>query len=460
MTFLAVTFPYILSLVIGYLSVDLLTRRNAHSDRAVNFFFGVGVGLGISAFLTFASFIILDCFSRTFVLVAHALILAGLIYLNKRFPRQKEKTAETTPPLVIYQTIGLHTILLLATLTLCFFYKAYPFGGWDAWQVWNFKAKLLFLGGTHWRDIFLPSLWQTSPHYPLLLPLINVWAWVFQSEPLRVTPFLTSFVSSYATMGLLFSALFWLTKRSEMILAPLLLLSLPGFGTLATSQYSDILVGYYILAAIVGFIVVRNKKIREFALPTGLCAGFLAFSKPEGGIAAIFIAGLGIVHLIAAKGQGWKNRDTRRIIGLFLAGFLPALIPSVIFHSILSPENQTFINGFLNHDHPTTLARIKAIFTFILFYFLSKDMRLFWVLLFVGLLTANRRAIKGKEIIPSFLLLYLSTVIVYYAMNTYFEIVWWLKVTVFRIYFTLLPLSVFWIFYSLGQKEKGDSAHE
>src|SRR5207237_5909321 len=35
---------------------------------------------------------------------------------------------------------------------------AAPHGAWDAWAIWNLRARFLFLGGVHWRDAFSKAI--------------------------------------------------------------------------------------------------------------------------------------------------------------------------------------------------------------------------------------------------------------------------------------------------------------
>ena len=455
MNFIGTLLCYSLSVTIGYLLLRFLTRRCPVRDTAVNLFLGAGLGLGISALITFGSFIVMDCYNQTFVLSSHALLLAAVLFLHKRFPHQIKTDNQTAVVLSRdrYQKLGLHALLFFATLTLLYQYQIYPFGGWDAWQVWNFKAKMLFLGGGHWRNMFLPSLWQTSPHYPLLLPLVNVWGWTGQNEPAPLTPFLTAFVFTYATLGLLFSALFFLTGKKTMIIAPLLLISLPFFSLLASSQYCDIVSGFYILSILICILFTQVSAHFSYALAAGLLTGLLAFTKPEGTLAAGLLTILGTVHIYVSRKNKNVNPTAVELSGTFLGGLALGLIPALIFYFLLSPGNQTFINGLINPEHPTNIERLKMVFAFLWVELRAAHWNSIWALLAGGLVFANRRALTRKEIIPSFLLSYLAAIIIYYGVNTYFEILWWLQVSLHRILFSLLPAFVFWIFYSIGEKE-------
>ena len=48
---------------------------------------------------------------------------------------------------------------------------AHPHGRWDAWAIWNLRAKFLATPSDRWRDAFDPVVSWSHPDYPLLLPL-------------------------------------------------------------------------------------------------------------------------------------------------------------------------------------------------------------------------------------------------------------------------------------------------
>ena len=105
---------------------------------------------------------------------------------------------------------GLLTLGILAVpLTISAYH--YPLGGWDAWSCWNLKAKFIFLGGGHWKDMFLPGLWRSNTHYPLLWPLINVWFWDLGGQFNQAVPMFNSILFALLTAGILLFGLLELT---------------------------------------------------------------------------------------------------------------------------------------------------------------------------------------------------------------------------------------------------------
>lgn len=61
------------------------------------------------------------------------------------------------------------TFLLFAAAAAVFFFLASlktPHGGWDAWAVWNLKARFVFRGGEAWTNVFSPSSTGRIPIIP------------------------------------------------------------------------------------------------------------------------------------------------------------------------------------------------------------------------------------------------------------------------------------------------------
>ncbi|MBP7163610.1 MAG: hypothetical protein KBB26_08820 [Candidatus Omnitrophica bacterium] len=445
--------PFIISAICGFCLLNLILPSRRPEDLPWQAAMSVGLGLGVSAGLAWTGFLFLQQFHKTYLIGCHVALLLSLLYFYNKNPRPLPRFDKKT----VFD-------MMLAVLVLGFFLTVawhfgqfYPLGGWDAWQVWNIKAKFLFLGGNHWKNMLQPSLWQTSPHYPLLLPLINVWGWTFQETASPGTPFLTAIIFTGLTAFLLWGLLYSLGKKQLLSLLPaLLLLTHPFFITLATSQYADILFSFYLTAA----LSCQRKGLAHsndqgYNVLFGVFLGILAFSKPEGTLLALQAFLLTVMMKKMLPGAGRPgSAPPRRAQGIWIASFCLAMMPTVIFNVFYSPGNQTFINGLSSWDHPASLDRLKMISAFLLMELKSLKWRGIWIFILAGLFLQSK-ACFGKQyrFFPGVLLIYLSSVLTYYYVNTYFEIGWWLQVSLHRILFTLLPAFLLWIFWPLSLKE-------
>ncbi len=459
--------PFIISFLIGYFLLHLFFTQGKRPSFFIHLFLAGGVGLGLSAHITFLSFLIFNQLNLFFVKSINILLLLSL-FISYCINLRKTKTL----PFKNFPFKDLIPILILALIAIPLWKQSffYAFGGWDAWSTWNFKAKFLFLGGEHWKNIFKPVLWRTSPHYPLLLPLINVWGWTFTGEPVYKIPVLTSLCFTFLTIGLLFSGLKKYTNTYWAFLPAAFLLTNPFLQKLSLSQYSDGALGYYLLAGILCLILAKTEHCKISAFVGGLLTGFLSFTKSEGLIAAIFLIILSFPYIL------WKNKNKNKwpLIYAFLIASGISFIPTILLKVLYSPGNQTFINGLTSTDMPSRLIRLKTTLGFYLIEmygliwnigkFLNSGNKMtyiemkwcsVWVVLLGGFLLANRKCFKKELIIiPFFLMLYGGTFTFYYYLNTYFKIEWWLQVTLNRVLSALLPSILFWIFWAMWKETK------
>lgn len=317
------------------------------------------------------------------------------------------------------------------------------------------KAKIMFLGDTGWRHIFEPILWRSSPHYPLLLPLTNVWGWTILGEPTYKIPVLTSFLYTLLTLILLCFGLKKYTKTNFTVLPIIVLLTLPFFVKLALSQYCDIVLGFYLLASLFCLITAKTDESKTFSFLAGIFIGILSFTKGEGLVAALIILLLSIPYLL------YKRPRPVKTVGAFFMGASITFIPTIIFQLLYAPENQTFINGITSVSHPATWIRLTTIFKFFLVEVsYSPNWHGLWMVLLLGFISSIKRCFNPTIIIlPLFFFSYAMIISFYYYLNTYFRIALWMQDTLHRILFAILPTVIFWIFYSIwqGWRNEGSS---
>ncbi len=447
-------FPFFISCYIGWAIIGLILHKYKISSL-MHLCLGMGLGLGINGETTFISFLLLKQFNQYFVIIfntAIAIILAGL-QLYKRQSKQKQNHIEYKGILKNKKEIIEFVILFTILIPLLYIQNIhYPYGGWDAWSVWNLKARFLFLAKDNWQDIFSPILWRSSPHYPILLPLINVWGWSLLSQPSNITPAITATIFTFISMGLLFSMLKPHTNLILLYLTIIAIITNPLFLKLASSQYCDIVLGYYLLATISCLIMAKQTKETPFCFLTGLFTGILSFTKPEGLISA------GILFLLYIPYLVYQNKRhiiyAKKITFKFIAGLSITSIIPAIFYIIYAPTNITFENKILSMPLLEILFRIRAIFYS---YFMNLININQWhgLLLFLFiLLIAHQKKASDRYIIiiPIYLMIYMGIISFYYFINTYFEINWWLNVTLDRIIFALLPTITLWILYSTKER--------
>jgi len=89
---------------------------------------------------------------------------------------------------------------------------------------------------------------------------------------------------------------------------------------------------------------------------------------------------------------------------------------------------------------------VSVILVYPWFEFISGKWNGYWLLALAGILWGGKKLWQSTPgLIGISLILYLGVVMAYYAVNTFFEIQWWLSTTLSRILFALIPTITLWI---------------
>jgi hypothetical protein len=419
----------LISLAAGYLLIRLLTAGRL--NPLLHILLALVLGLGIDGTAAFYTHILFDQFNRWLPigLVLLIIIVSAKQTLKKKIPSPAWAVRHDT----IWGLLALG--ILAVPLAISAHY--YPLGGWDAWSCWSLKAKFIFLGQENWKDVLGPGLWRSNTNYPLLWPLINVWFCDLAGRFDQTIPMLNSLLIALLTAGILLFGLLELTgKLWVSISATVLVTALPFNVTLFTSQYSDSLLGLFLLSAFMSFLLAGKYGLPRLKILSMVFLGLMSFTKNEGLIAAG----------ITALGLFWQERDHKKELKVLIFTFLTACLPTVVFTLFFAPRNEAFINGLLSADKPTTWTRLVIILVYPWFEFISSKWNGFWLLVLGGVLLAGKRLWQPTiGVIGLCLILYLGVVLAYYAVNTFFEIGWWLQTTLSRILFALVPTIALWI---------------
>jgi len=429
----------LLSLSAGYLVIRLLT--NGEFNPILHILLAIVLGFGIIGTLTFYTHILFN-FPNRFLSIG--IVILGILILYLGF----NKNNRSFPLIRMTKDykIGLITLGLL-TVPLAISGHYYPLGGWDAWSCWSLKAKFIFLGQENWKDVLAPNLWRSNTHYPLLWPLINVWFWDLGGQFNQAIPMFNSIAFALLTAGLLLFGLLELTGNLWVsIAASVIVTSLPLGVTLYTSQYSDALLGLFLLSAFLSLLLAKKYNLPKLKILCVIFLGAMSFTKNEGLIAAMILALLIF----------WHEGSNKKELKLMAISFFIALLPTIIFTLWIAPKNEAFINGLVSVEKPSNWGRLSVILIYPLFEFISWKWNGFWILTFLGAILAGRKLWQSTlGLIGLSLILYLAVVMAYYYVNTFFEIGWWLSTTLSRILFALIPTIILWILLGiLNPKEK------
>ncbi len=439
--------PLLISLALGFFSLRLIFPVSTRPSFLLQLFLGASLGLSFSAFTGFTSLFFLGQFIPAYVISIQMAALALLITIER-------KINKNTPfiPKHPFDTVDLLALFIAAVVTIPVILHAnlYPFGGWDAWSCWNTKARFIFLGGEDWKNMFDPVLWRSNTAYPFLLPLMNAWLWCFNGTADPLAPRIITCVIPFLTAGILAGILRVLTKQTYSLLAPVWVFSLLFAVKLASSQYSDHVVGLYLMTLFGCFFLFKRTNVHGWLILSGLFLGALSFSKSEGLVLALISGSVISLFLLTAP---IKVTDKKNAMLSFLIPAIIAFIPTGIFQLTLAPDSHTFINGLTSTTKPTSLERLGVTAYFFWIELTSIKWLGFWIIALAAAITNYRRAFSSTLLIaPVVITTYFLVVGGVYYVNTFFEIVWWLSTTLNRITFALMPATALWVFASFSKE--------
>lgn len=295
-------------------------------------FLSMGLGLGATSLWFFLWLLIFGPRRNTFI-ASELVLLTILGFLAPAYARASKSLLPPRPAprsrLWYLPAAAFLAALVVAGIAFTRYSAASPHGAWDAWGDWNLRARFLYLGGTHWTDVFSPR--GTMPHrdYPLLLSASVARCWTYIKSDAQGAPIAIAFLFTFATAGELFCGLALLRSRSQGLIAATILLATPFFLVLGSAQYADVPLAFFFLSTIVLFCLHERSDSangRGLAL-AGAAAGLTMWTKNEGGL---FLLCLVVSHLlitIRGRGFGAYVRELRPLA----AGFLPVLAVVIFF---------------------------------------------------------------------------------------------------------------------------------
>jgi len=211
-----------------------------------------------------------------------------------------------------------------------------PHGEWDAWSIWNMRARFFVRGGQFWKDAFSSDLAWSHPDYPLLLPGIVALLWTLAHTGSTAAPIGVAFLFGLGTAGILISTLGILRGKAQAFIAGILLIGTISFSENAANQYADIPLSFAILASLALLCLQdRYPEDLRYSVLAGLMAGFAAWTKNEG---LMFLAVLIVARILAIVRYGSRSAMLPQLLR-FVAGSLPPLAVVAFFKLRFAPAN-------------------------------------------------------------------------------------------------------------------------
>lgn len=338
-----------------------------------------------------------------------------------------------------------------------------PHGDWDAWAIWNLRARF-FYAGENWRDGFSSIILWSHPDYPLLLPAFIGRTWQLLGSRTTWVPALTGLYFQLLILAAIVTRVSDLRNRATGLIAGLFTLAILQ-ESLLYRQYADIpLAGYILLANIwlYQFDTQKHKSIFT-AVMAGLAMGAAIWTKNEG--LAFLLAFL----LVEVATRLWKEdtqAKTGSFWGRFLLGIAPFLFVWILLKITLAPPNDV-----LNTITPVSIfsklvdpRRYSLILSGIFEYFLanwSLIIPLIPLLLVFRFLFGSKQTQQEKTAIRKMIMRLCLLAAIYFGIYliTPNPLQWHIETSMDRLFMHILPGGVF-IIFSRVQKIQFDQTNE
>ena len=466
----------------GYLVVSAAWQgeKANKSERWMKLFISAGFGIGIFSIAFFVErwLGIVHILATDLCLIA--LLLA--VYLTTRARRKSEsvpasKFADVKLPNWLHRLLmaSFGISILAALYATVLRALAHPHGdGWDAFAIWNLRARFLFLGGSHWRDGLSTLIPWSHPDYPPLIPgaIAHVWSYIGHDDP--IVPAIISLVFTFATLGLLVSSLAVLRGITSAALAGIALASTPFFIEQGASQYADIPLSFFFLAAIALLHLFQQRSAqvpdgspRGLFVLAGAALGVAAWTKNEG-LLFLFAFLVSQIAAVPSRRRPPTNEpglNAGRKLVILLMATTPFLLLSLGFKHFIAPSGDLFSGPEAMLHKILTPGRYWAILRWY-----GKDFLRFgnWVVpttvLFVALsfLSPSSGIRRPNPAFRSSVLTLALTFCGYFAVYviTPNDLYWHLRFSLNRLFLQLWPTVIFLFFLSLSRQTSTESQSE
>jgi len=248
-------------------------------------------------------------------------------------------------------------IVAVSTATLLLTLRALPYGEWDAYAIWNLRARMLARAAGSWQRVFDPML--THSGYPLLQPLVIARAWVATGSESTVVPRALALVATLLMPGWLLFTLRAIRGNVTACLAVVAVIAVPGAAlprmfAQAAGQHAEPLLGCFLLAAacLVALVTSDHAPVRALLL-AGFFAGCAAWTKNEGMLWSLAL----LAAVLVPGAMQLEVRSGLRSAAVFLLGLgIPLALLWYVKRSFVQEPDE-----FLSRPVPMLLRYLSQI---------------------------------------------------------------------------------------------------
>jgi hypothetical protein len=226
-------------------------------------------------------------------------------------------------------------IAAIAVAALVVEYIRSPDGQWDAWAIWNQKARFLFRGGEDWRAM-LEVTWS-NPGHPMLVSTAVARLWAYAGAELKIIPTVLAGLFGAAIVAGVIAALD--TDRHRAWLAGAFVIAPGTFIHQVAAQTADLPIALYVLLALVMLRNVMGRTGRAAAplLLGGALVSLSAWTKNEGLV-------LFAITTLVVGWDSFRRRDFPRV-AWWLLGAAPVVLTVAWYKTVVAPVAPEYMSG-------------------------------------------------------------------------------------------------------------------
>ncbi len=227
---------------------------------------------------------------------------------------------------------------VIAAVTAVAEYVIAPHGQWDAWAIWNQKARFLFRGGDEWTAML--AIDWSNPSHPLLVPTAVARLWAYAGAELTIVPAMLGLVCGAAIVAVVMGALD--VRHPRAWIAGAVLLAPGTFIQQVASQQADVPFALFMLSTLTMLRADRiafwleSRDGRGPLLLAGALVSMAAWTKNEGALLVVASA-LFVAWMAIRVGQS-------RRMAWWVVGAAPVLLTLVWFKLFVAPVPPPYLS--------------------------------------------------------------------------------------------------------------------
>jgi hypothetical protein len=315
-----------------------------------------------------------------------------------------------------------------------------PLTAWDGWAIWGFKARTMFLeGGFRAAQVTDQALASTHPGYPLNLPALETWLFVFAGTADDRLVGLVSAMTFVALLAVVFGALrHWGAGCAFAAAAVAVLGSMFFLWNTALAGMADVPLALLATVAAVFLVEWLDNGRRGALVVAAVTAGLMPWTKMEGWVVLLVLAA---VAFVARRG-----RRGLTAAGALLGAAVVIAGPWYVFvaaNHVVSADYQLSVSVAL-----ANLDRLPKILALEARYLVNDGTSFLWpaaVAVTAAWLLARRRPESGSRwLLAAFPVAYLALMSAAYLVTTFQPYTAQIVSSAYRIALHVLPIAFIW----------------